>query len=394
MPALTDVKIRNTKPSEKAQKLHDGGNLYIEIKPNGKRYWRYRYRIDGKENIFAIGTYPDLGLAAARTARDEARKLVKQGIHPSHQRKMMVAQQIADNADTFQSISTEWFLRESERKKWSSNYRLQIEKTLKFDFYPVVGSLPIRSITPAHILGVLKKMEKRGAETLAIMARQWCSSVFRYAVAHLKVDGDPTISLKDAIKRPTVKNNPPIPEDDIPRFLKALEGYSGYRSTTIAIKILMLTFVRTAELRGAVWDEFNFEAKLWQIPAERMKKRVAHAVPLSDQVLKLLNELRGITGHQKWLFPNTRQPSVCMSATTINRALEYMGFKDVFSAHGFRTTASTILNELGYRPDVIEKQLSHQDSNRVRSIYNKAEYLPERRELMQNWADYLDGLRS
>ena len=389
---LTDAKIRNTKPTDKSQKLYDGGNLYLEIKPNNKRYWRYRYRIDGKENIYAIGDYPTMSLAVARTERDDAKKLVKQGIHPAHNRQLKLSQQVSENADTFRAIAAEWIEYENKRKNWTSTYLNQINKTFLTDVFPAIGNLPIRTITSAHILTILKKMEKRGAEVLAIMARQWCSNVFKYAISNLRTDNDPTYVLQGAIKRPKIRSNPPLPVELIPGFLNALKNYNGQRPTVIAIKLLMLTFVRTKELRESVWSEFDLEERLWKIPAERMKMREPHTVPLCDQAVSLLKELKQINGHQQWLFLNTRKPTTCMSATTINRALEYMGYSDIFSAHGFRTTASTILNELGYLPDVIEKQLAHKDSNRIRAIYNRAEYASERASMLQQWADYLDKM--
>lgn len=392
--SLTDTKIRNTKPTDKSQKLYDGGNLCLEIKPNNRRYWRYRYRIDGKENIFAIGEYPAMSLAEARIEREEANKLVKKGIHPAHNRKLKIAQQISENADTFRIIALEWIEYEYAISKWSLTYYNQINTTFNRDILPVVGNLPIRTITSIHILSILKKMEKRGAEVLAIMARQWCSKVFKYAAANLKTDTDPTFVLRNTIKRPKVKSNRPLPQDKIPEFMNALEKYSGHRATIIAVNILMLTFVRTVELRKAVWSEIDFEAAIWRIPPERMKMREPHSVPLSRQVLSLLQELKQITGHQKWLFPNIRQNQDCMSGTTINRVLENIGFKDVFSAHGFRVTASSALNGMGYKPDVIERQLAHRDANRIRAIYNRAEYYPERVALLQDWADYIDGVRS
>jgi len=390
--ALTDVKIRNAKPTSKPYKLTDANSLYLEIKPTGSKLWRYRYRIDGKENIYAIGEYPTLSLAEARTERDTAKKLVKQGVHPAHNRKLKVTQQIADNADTFQSIAKQWIDYECSRKKWTESYHAQIVKTFNTDVFPSIGNLPIRSILPVHILTILKRMEKRGAEVLAIMTRQWCSNVFKYAVPNLLADTDPTFVLKGAIKRPKVKSNKHLIEEDIPAFLKALDNYSGQRSTIIAVKLLMLTFVRTVELRKAVWSEFDFEARLWKIPAERMKMREAHIIPLPDQAMKLLLELKGLTGNKQWLFPNTRQVKGCMCATTINRVLEYLGYSGLLSAHGFRTTASTILNNMGHRPDVIERQLAHKDVNKIRAIYNRAEYIPERTVMLQQWADHLDGL--
>lgn len=391
---LTDSKIRNAKSTGKSYKLADANSLYLEITPSGSKLWRYRYRIGSHENIYAIGKYPTLTLADARAERDKAKKLVQQGIHPAHHRQLNVSHQIAENADTFMFIAREWIEYESPRKNWTSGYHAKITNTFESDVFPAIGSLPIRSILPAHILGILKKMEKRGAEVLAIVTRQWCSSVFRYAVSNLRADNDPTFVLKGAIKRPKVISNRPIPVQELPKFLKAIDNYTGQRSTVIAVKLLLLTFVRTKELREGVWDELDFKSRLWKIPAERMKMREPHTIPLSSQALDLFIELKRLTGGQKWLFPNARRPVDCMCPTTINRVLEYLGYGGIFSAHGFRGTASTILNDIGYRPDIIEKQLAHRDTNKVRAIYNRAEYLPERTVMLQQWADYLDELEA
>lgn len=373
-------------------KLTDSGGLYLEVRPSGAKLWRYRYRIGDKENVFALGVFPKVGLAEARTERDKARALVKQGIHPAHNRQAMLSEQVAENANTFGAVAREWI--SQRRSNWSGYYLRQVERFLELDVYPYIGTLPIRSVKAAHLLEIVMRVEKRGAPNVAILLRQWSSAIFRYAVSTLRADADPAAALKGAIHRPKVEHHKPLTRADIPDFLKALETYGGYRTTVIAMRLLMLTFVRTGELRAAEWSEFDLDRAEWRIPAERMKMRETHFVPLSAQAVELLRELHTLTGGQRLLFPNYRRPKTCMTATTLNRALERMKYSGKFSAHGFRATASTILNELNFRPDVIERQLAHAERNKVRASYNRAEYLAERREMMQAWADYLDRLKS
>jgi integrase len=311
---LTDTKIRNAKPGEKPIKLTDGGGLYLEVRPTGAKLWRYRYRIAGKENVFAIGEYPAVSLADARAARAEARALVKQGIHPAHQRRLSKASQIAENANTFQAVALEWI--EQRRAKWTPYYLRQVERFMVADVFPYIGSLPIRTVTAAHLLEIVKRIEKRGAETVALLVRQWCSAIFRYAVATLRADNDPAAALRGAIHRPKVQHRKPLTREQIADFVKALDGYAGYRTTVIALRLMLLTFVRTVELRGARWEEIDFDWAEWRIPAERMKMREPHIVPLSRQAVELLRELHTYTGGRGFLFPNWRNPKTCMTATT------------------------------------------------------------------------------
>ena len=400
--ALTDARIRSTKPGATPQKLTDSAGLYLEVRPSGAKLWRYRYRIKAKdqstgkdrikakENVYALGAYPQIPLMEARTERDKARALVKQGVHPAHNRQVLVSLQVAENGNTFEAIAREWI--EQRRSKWSAYYLKQVENTLAVDAYPYIGGLPMRSIGAAHLLEIIKRAEKRGAATVAILLRQWMSAIFRYAVATLRADADPAAALKGAIHRPKVQHSKPLTRKQIPEFLKALETFGGYRTTTIAMRLLMLTFVRTVELRGAEWTEFDLDGAEWRIPAERMKMREPHTVPLSSQAVELLRELHTLTGGQKLLFPNYRRPKTCMTATTLNRAIERMGFGGKFSGHGFRATASTMLNELGYRSDLIERQLAHAERSKVRASYNQAEYMPERIAMMQAWADLIDQM--
>ena len=388
---LTDVKIRQSKATDKVLKLTDGHGLHLEVKPNGSTLWRYRYKIDGKENLFAVGEYPAVSLQDARKARDDARELVKQGIHPSHARRSTLANQLAKNANTFEAVTREWL--EKKVNKWSPYYHKQATSCLEQNAFPKIGRLPIRNVTAAHLLEILQIMEKRGAETYALQLRQWCSAIFRHAVATLRADADPAAALKGAIHRPQVNHSKAMSVGTISDFKAKLNKYGGNRTTVIAMQLVLYTFVRTVELRKAPWEEFDLDGAEWKIPAERMKMRRFHVVPLPRQAIELLRELHKITGAGTWLFPNFRRPDDVMSATTINRALEYMGYPSgLWTGHDFRATASTQLHEMGYRPEVIERQLAHVEENKTKAAYNHAEYLTERREMMQAWADWIDSI--
>lgn len=398
--ALTDAKIRNTKPGDKSIKLPDAGGLYLEVRTTGAKLWRYRYRIAGKENVFAIGEYFNdkraghVSLDDARSKRDSARTLIKQGIHPSHNRQAERLAVHAENANTFEAVAREWIAKKKSR--WTPYYLRQVERFLSVDVFPYVGSLPIRNVTAAHLLAIVGRIEARGAETVALQVRQWASAIFRYAVSTLRAETDPASALKGAIHRPKVEHHKPLSREQIADFATALDRFGGYRTTVIALRLMLLTFVRTVELRAARWDEFDLDRAEWRIPAERMKMREPHLVPLSRQAVELLRELHTHTGGRSFLFPNYRSPKTCMTTTTLNRALERMGFNGKgsigFSAHGFRATASTILNETGFRSDVIERQLAHKERNQVRASYNQAEYVEERRAMMQQWADLTDEM--
>ncbi len=390
---LTDTKIRQAKALTKPLKLPDGNGLYLEVKPNGSKLWRYRYRIDGKENLYAIGDYPAITLSEARKVREEARDLIKKGLHPAHDRQRGRRQTIAANRDTFKAIAQEWI--EKKRSSWTPYYLLQIERGMATDIYPRIGRLPIRAVTSADVLAILDRASKRGAETVALNLRQWCSAVFRYAVATLRADLDPAAPLRGAVIRPPVEHSKPLSQGDIADLQRRLAVCGGHRTTIIAVRLLLLTFVRTIEVRQAEWADFNLEEAEWRIPAERMKMRRMHIVPLARQTIEALRELKTVTGGGRCLFPNIRRPQDVMSATTVNRALGIMGFATgEVSGHDFRATASTRLHEMGYRSELIELQLAHIERNRVKAAYNHADYLPERRQMMQAWADWLDGVAS
>ncbi|MBI5006426.1 MAG: tyrosine-type recombinase/integrase [Nitrosomonadales bacterium] len=413
--SLTHSTILAAKPKDKPYKLSDADRLYVLITVAGKKYWKWNYRLDGKDCTYTLGTFPDVSLSDARERRINIEKLVQKGIHPKDHDEDLQLQAKVDKAATFWSVAGEWI--SANKVKWSPNYLKQVETFMqRYVRDTAFGNRPIRQITTAEIyeliLGVAKRNERKnserkstGAPTLAILLRQWCAAVFRLAIVSGRAERNPVIDLmaSDVIVRPKVKNNRALSEVELRQLLKALAAFSGLRTTGIAIELLMLTFVRTTELRAAVWDEFDLDNAAWTIPATRMKVKDAgdHVVPLSSQTVSLLTELREIVGTPKegprWIFPNNRRDSDCMTSTTINRALERMGFngKDSigFSGHGFRGTASTLLHEMGCRPEVIEVQLAHKERNAVKAAYNKAQYMADRKIMMQQWADYIDGLK-
>ncbi|WP_460824375.1 tyrosine-type recombinase/integrase [Lysobacter olei] len=386
---MTDAAIRSARPKPKPYKLADGNGLFLMVSPTGAKLWRYRYRIGGSENLFAIGAYPEVSLQLAREQREAARRLVKEGIHPAKHRKAARLVSAAEAANTFEAVAKEWIAQ--NRTHWSAYYCRQVETVLTNDVFPQVGGLPMRSVTAAHLLAILKAIEAREAPSIALLARQWVSAIFRYAVATLRADVDPAAALRGAVRKPKTRHKRPLSRNELALFVERVNATESGTLVRTALQLLLLTFVRPGELRSARWSEFDLDSAEWRIPAERMKMREAHTVPLSWQSVKLLQDLRPFSGCRAQLFPNLRDPQRDMSPTTLNRALERMGYKGDFSAHGFRATASTILNELGYRPDVIERQLAHRERNRVRASYNQASYMPERKKMMQDWADYLDA---
>lgn len=391
---LTDIKIRQAKATDKPIKLTDAHGLYLEVKPNGSKLWRYRFRIDGKENLFAIGTYPAVSLLSARQKREAARELVKQGINPSHRRQLDKQQTIDIGRETFKAVAEEWIQKMTPR--WTTRHRDQISNNFAEDVYPHIGHLGMRNITARQILDVIQRVEQRGAPTVADNIRQRCSSVFRYAVVTLRADSDPASVVRGSIIRPPVEHSRALDEDELSLLLAALDTYKGQR-TASAIQLLCLTFVRTIELVGAKWTEVDFDSREWRIPAERMKKRRVHLVPLSDQALALFQELRKTTGRGEFILPNAyrRREQPTMSRATINMALGYMMPKhsETITGHDFRATAATHLRELGWADELVELQLAHVDKNQTRGAYNHSVHLQRRIQMMQAWADWLDGLR-
>jgi integrase len=388
---LTDTAIRAAKPREKAYKLFDGLGLYVEVTPTGSKLWRLKYRHDGRENRLALGAHPDTSLKLAREHRDAARRGLAAGIDPSIQRQ---AEKLA-TANTFEAVAREW-LPLQEKKLAKSTYAKAVW-TFETLVFPYIGSRPIAKLGAMDVLKVLKRIEGRGIHETAHRTRQRCAQVFRYAVQTGRAERDPTVDLKGALAPVVSEHHASITEPKrIGELLRAIDGYTGHFVTAYALKLAPLLFVRPGELRHAEWTEFDLESvePLWRIPAEKMKMGEQHVVPLSAQALVLLRELHSVSGRGRYVFPSVRSGSRPMSDNTVNAALRRMGYStEEMTGHGFRSLASTCLNEQGYHPDLIELQLAHAERNQVRAAYNTAQRLPERRKMMEAWAVYLDGLR-
>ncbi len=386
---LTDMNIRKLNPGPKMQRHFDGNGLYLEISPAGGKHWRLKYRFDGKEKRLSFGEYPMISLKEARLKRDDARKMLAGGLDPGEVKK---AEKEAISG-TFEAVALEWLLKYSPT--WTPDHADKIKRRLERDIFPWLGARPIGQITPPELLTVLRRVEDRGRIETAHRAMANCGQVFRYAIATGRAERDISQDLRGAI--PPVKKKhlaSIIDPNEIGLMLRAFDEYDGLFVTKCALRLSPLVFVRPGELRQAEWSEINFEAKEWRIPEEKMKMRIMHIVPLSRQAIEILEELRPATGQGRYLFPGARTAVRPMSNATVLNALRRMGYsKDDMTAHGFRSIASTHLNEIGYNRDWIERQLAHGESNTVRAAYNYAEYLPERRKMMQAWADYLDGLK-
>jgi integrase len=386
---LTDVKIRNAIPKSKPYKLSDGEGMFLLVTPSGSKYWRLKYRFGGRERILALGVYPDVGIAKARKQRAEAREALEAGQDPGAMKKEAKRQRVLKGEHTFEGIALEWY--EQNRHRWTPRYSSTVMFRLKRHIFPLLGNRPLADIAAPELLTMLRVVEKSGALDLAQRLLQVCGQIFMYAIATGHAERNPVPDLRGALKTPVRKHRAYLNAADLPVYLQKLAVYDGGLQTQLALKLLLLTFVRTIELRGAQWKEIDFDKAEWRIPAERMKMREQHIVPLSRQAVTLLRELQGFTGNWPLLFPNRTKPDTFISENTMLYALYRMGYHSRATAHGFRSTASTILNENGFMPDVIERQLAHGERNKVRAAYNHAQYLTERRKMMQWWADYLDG---
>ncbi len=388
--SMTDAKVRSAKPKGKPYKLADGDGLYLLVKPNGGKYWRYKYRYAGKEKLLAFGAYPFLSLAEARELHTLARKSLALGNDPAETKRETKRLAVLKAENTFEAIAREWC--DSRKHKWVTSYSEAMVVRLERHVFPRLGGRPIADITAPELLSVVRVVEKGGALDLAMRLMQASGQIFRYAIATGRAARNPVVDLRGALKPPVRKHQAYLKESDLPEYLQKLETYDGSLQTKLALRFLLLTFVRTTELRGAVWSEVNWDKGEWRIPAERMKMRDPHIVPLSKQALALLLELKKLTSQWVFIFPNQHKPSGCMSENTMLYALYRIGYHSKATGHGFRATASTILNEHGFQPSVIERQLAHAERNEVRAAYNHAQYLPERRKMMQWWADYLDAV--
>ncbi|WP_444633236.1 tyrosine-type recombinase/integrase [Cupriavidus oxalaticus] len=406
---LTDTQCRNAKPKDKSYKLTDGNGLFLEVKPNGIKAWRYRFELvsDGvrKENLFAIGEYiyvpagetPAQGqarrggarftLAEAREERTKARALVKQGINPAHQRQLERIQRAQAAAVTFEAVAQEWL----GLKDWEQTTKDRRLDMLTRVVFPKIGRLPVDSIKPAHILDILKTAAEKNGPTVAAEAKRTMSGVFELAVSTLRAEADPVYPVRKALPANKTQHKRPLSIDEIGQLLRDLDGYERNFQTVGAFRLMWMTLCRPNEVVGARWDEMNLDAGIWRIPPERMKKRKEHVVPLPRQAIEMLRAQQAVTGRHAHVFPNRDDRTMPMTDATLRQALKYLGWSGKYSPHATRTTGSTRLNEMGYAADWIERQLAHIEPNAVRRTYNHADYLADRMKMMQQWADMLES---
>lgn len=397
---LTDPACRKAKPEAKPRRMADGCGLYLEVMPNGSKYWRLKYRYGGKEKRLALGVYPEVGLKDARSKRDAARRLLSEGVDPGAvKRAAKIAQA---GGDSFEALALEW-LEQTDAKRVASTNQT-IKTRLKADLLPWLGKRPINDIKAPELLAVLRRVEARGSLIVAKRLRQIAGQIFRYAIATGRAERDPSGDLRGALKSPGGERHHAAltTPADVGALMRAIDGYQGQFVTRCALQLSPLLFVRPGELRAAEWSEFDLDAGEWRIPAPKMKMRLAHIVPLSTQAVGILRELMPLTGHgipgkpdaPRYLFPGARSRTRPMSNNTVNAALRRIGYTgDQMTAHGFRATARTLLAEQGWKPDAIERQLAHKASGPLGAAYDRAQFLVERRNMMQAWADYLDSLK-
>ena len=394
---LSDAQIKNAKPQENDYKLMDGFGLFLLITPTNGKLWRFDYRFDNKRKMLALGAYPSVTLAEARQRREDAKKLLANGIDPGAMKKTLKSTGKELAANTFEVIARQWHLKFSAAGKWSPTHAADIMHRLEKDIFPPLGSRPISEIKPKELLTVLERIASRGALDSAHRLRHHCGMIFRYAIVHEYAERDIAADLRGAL--PPVKGGhhaaATTPKDLAP-ILRSIDDFNGSFIVKSALQLLPLVFCRPGELRAAEWSEINFDDCIWEIPAERMKMKQPHIVPLSRQAITILKELQPLTGYGRYLFPCHRSPLRCMSNNALNAGLRRLGFtKEEATAHGFRASARTILDEvLKVRPDFIEHQLSHSVRDALGTAYNRTSHLDERKKMMQTWADYLDNLKS
>ena len=386
---LNARQVDAAKPREKAYKLADGAGLYLEVVPSGSRYWRMKYRFNGKEKRMAFGVYPAVSLAQARALRDDAKKKLAEGIDPSLAKKEEKLVRDVQLNNTFQAVALEWH--GTKVSRWSEGYASDIIEAFNKDIFPYIGQQPVNEIKPLVLLNVLRRIESRGATEKAKKVRQRCSEVFRYAIVTGRAEYNPAADLTSAMSGHESKHYPFLTVEELPDFFKALAGYTGSPLVVLAARLLILTGVRTGELRGAFWSEFDLEKAVWEIPAERMRMKRPHLVPLSTQALEIVQQLKVMSGQYPLVFPGRNDPRKTMSEASINQVFKRIGYTGRVTGHGFRHTMSTILHEEGFNTAWIETQLAHVDKNAIRGTYNHALYLEGRREMMQWYADYINA---
>jgi integrase len=387
---LTDTRIKTAKPQAKLYKLTDERGLHLSVYPNASKLWQMRYRTEGKERTASLGKYPEVSLAEAREKRDQMRKLIAKGIDPVQSQKAAKEAKKLAQTNSFEAVARTWF--EGWKDARSPRHAEYVIRRLEADVFPVIGRRPVSEIQAPELVKMMKAIQHRGALDIAKRCYQMTGQVFRYAIAHGIAERNPVSDIKPSDILPSRRqtNYARVDAKELPSLLRAIEAYKGTPVTRLAIKLLALTFVRTSELIGARWEEFDLQAGQWRIPAQRMKMRTEHIVPLSLQTIQILQILHGITGHSKLLFPGERDHGRTMSNNTILKGLERMGFKGRMTGHGFRGLASTVLHEQGFDHAHIELQLAHQERNAVSAAYNHATYIKQRAKMMQWWGDYLD----
>ena len=391
---VTHAEIVNAKPREKPYRLFDGRGLYLEVAPSGGRWWRFKYRFKGKEKRLSLGVYPEVSIKAARDRLDEARRKLASGIDPADERRSNGPTPTEGApSNSFEAVAREWFAKHSPA--WAPGHGNKIIRRLEANIFPWLKQDSIREIRPLELLTVIQRIEQRGRNETAHRALQNCGRVFRYAVATGRADRDITRDLIGALAPVVERHHSSIVEPKaVGALLRAIDSYDGSFVTRCALRLAPLVFVRPGELRMAEWTEFDLDENEWRIPATRMKMRSHHYVPLATQAVEILRELQPLTGNWRFVFPGERDRSRAMSNNTVNAALRRLGYSNTqMTGHGFRSMASTLLNEQGWHPDAIERQLAHQEPNEIRAAYNYAKHLPERRRMMQAWADYLQGLK-
>ena len=387
---LSDVKVRNlTQPGRYA----DGEGLYLQVTPHGRRYWRMKYRFSGKEKLLAFGVYPVVGIKEAREKRFAAKQALSRGEDPGAIKKAAKQKVLQETTSTLQAVAEEWLSHQAGR--WEANTLARTRASLEADVFPALGSTPIAEITTRQVMEVVKKIEARGAGEIAMRVLQRIKAIYRYATTHQHIDRNPMGDLvpSEILKPRRVQHRAALGPADLPEFLSKLDAYQGDPHTVHALRLLMLTAARPGEIRSACWTEFDLAAKLWRIPAERMKMRTEHVVPLSAQAIAVVESMKLMSGHRDLVFPSPFYPSKPLSENTFNSAMARMGYKYLATAHGFRALFSTVANEAGWNADAIERQLAHAERDQVRAAYDRGSRLPERVKLMEWWANYLDSRR-
>lgn len=394
MGKLTATQVKHAKPTEKQYKLSDGDGLYLLVHPNGSKYWRFDFRFAGKRKTLALGVYPEVSLLEAREGHQEARTNLRKGINPAETRKVAKQTQHLADQNTFEAIAREWF--NTKMCDRSKSHQDRTLRALEKDLFPYLGDRPITGITASELLNTLRRIESRGAVETAHRAKQTASQVFRYAVVTDRAERDPSADLTGALKNPKKKHLAAITDPaEVGKLMVAIEGFRGTPVVRAALRLSPLLFQRPGEIRAMEWSELNWEEKRWEIPAEKMKMKQAHIVPLSEQALAILQEIHLLTGRGKYVFPSARGASRCLSENGVRTALRTLGYdNDTMTPHGFRAMARTLLDEvLGFRPDWIEHQLAHAVKDPNGRAYNRTSHLEGRAEMLQRWADYLDELR-